>query len=94
MRGLACPGIKNMTTHCNDARAGNHLDVAPLIAGHVFSLENVIGTVPGIVSPILTGYIVRDETQDEWSLVFYITAAIYVVGTVVFCVFGRGDRVL
>ena len=72
----------------------NHLDVAPLIAGHVFSLENVIGTVPGIVSPILTGYIVRDETKEEWALVFYITAAIYTVGALTFCVFGRGDRVL
>ena len=65
-----------------------------MIAGHVFSLENVIGTVPGIVSPILTGYIVRDETQDEWSVVFYITAAIYALGTFVFCLLGRGDRVL
>ncbi len=60
----------------------------------MFGLENVIGTIPGIVSPILTGYIVRDETQDEWSVVFYITAAIYVAGTIVFCLFGRGDRVL
>lgn len=60
----------------------------------MFGLENVIGTIPGIVSPILTGYIVRDETQDEWSVVFYITAAIYLAGTIVFCLFGRGDRVL
>jgi MFS family permease len=72
----------------------NHLDVAPLIAGHVFSVENVIGTIPGIVSPILTGYIVREETQQEWSLVFYITAAIYTVGAVVFGLFGRGDRAM
>ena len=60
----------------------------------MYSLENVIGTIPGIVSPILTGYIVRDENQAEWSLVFYITAAVYAVGTLIFCVFGRGDRVL
>ncbi len=60
----------------------------------MFSIENVIGTIPGIVSPILTGYIVRDESQGEWAVIFYITAAIYVVGALTFCMFGRGDRVL
>ena len=35
----------------------------------------------GIISPTVTGLIVKDRTQDEWENVFLITAAVYAIGT-------------
>lgn len=39
----------------------NHLDIAPQYAGILFGISNTVGSVPGIVSPLLTGYIVQSQ---------------------------------
>lgn len=36
----------------------NHLDIAPSYASILMGISNTFGTIPGIVSPLLTGYIV------------------------------------
>lgn len=36
----------------------NHLDVAPQHASVLMGISNTFATIPGIVSPALTGYIV------------------------------------
>lgn len=36
----------------------NHLDVAPQHASVLMGISNTFATIPGIVSPIITGYIV------------------------------------
>jgi len=38
--------------------AVNHLDIAPAYASIIWGISNTLGSVPGIVSPLLTGYIV------------------------------------
>lgn len=38
--------------------AVNHLDVAPQYASILMGISNTFATVPGIVSPLLTGFIV------------------------------------
>jgi MFS transporter, ACS family, solute carrier family 17 (sodium-dependent inorganic phosphate cotransporter), other len=38
--------------------AVNHLDIAPNYASILWGISNTFGTIPGIVSPLLTGYIV------------------------------------
>lgn len=37
----------------------NHLDIAPSYASILMGISNTFGTIPGIVSPLLTGYIVH-----------------------------------
>lgn len=39
----------------------NHLDIAPQHASILMGIGNTIATIPGIVSPILTGYIVQNK---------------------------------
>lgn len=41
----------------------NHLDIAPSYASILMGISNTFGTVPGIVSPILTGYIVSTPVK-------------------------------
>ena len=38
--------------------AVNHLDIAPQYASILMGIGNTIATIPGIVSPLLTGFLV------------------------------------
>lgn len=66
----------------------NPQDIAPLHAGSVFGLMNTIGAVPGFVGVYLAGYIV--EVTKSWNLVFYLTAALNLLGCLLFVAFGKG----
>jgi hypothetical protein len=37
----------------------NHLDIGPRCAGVLMGITNTIGTIPGILAPIITGLIVQ-----------------------------------
>ncbi|KAL1517434.1 hypothetical protein ABEB36_001199 [Hypothenemus hampei] len=70
------------------------LDIAPAHAGLVFGIANTWGTVPGIISPIIAGYIVSTDnpTAEQWRIIFYITSSLYLFGTVIFTWFAKGNR--
>jgi hypothetical protein len=39
----------------------NHLDIAPQHASVLMGLSNTVATLPGIISPVITGYIVQNK---------------------------------
>ena len=41
----------------------NHLDVAPKYAAILMGISNTVGTIPGILSPALTGAIIKDRVS-------------------------------
>ena len=41
----------------------NHLDIAPQHASVMMGIGNTIATLPGIISPIITGYIVENKVR-------------------------------
>lgn len=47
----------------------NHLDIAPQYASVLMGITNTFGTIPGIVSPTLTGYLVQNKVQKVDELV-------------------------
>ena len=47
----------------------NHLDVAPNYAAILMGISNTVGTVPGIVSPAVTGAIIKDRVSTESYLI-------------------------
>ena len=61
------------------------LDLSPKYSGIIYSISNTIATVPGVISPV-DGLIVKNHTQDEWRVVFYIAAIMYVAGVIVWYV--------
>ncbi|XP_059613114.1 sialin-like [Phlebotomus argentipes] len=69
----------------------NPLDLAPNHASVIFGLSNTVATIPGIVSPLLTGIIVTNKTNSEWQIVFYISASIYLLGAFVYWFLCRGE---
>jgi len=72
--------------------ASNHLDISPRHAGAIFGISNTAGTIPGIVGVALTGILV-DQT-GSYASAFYVTAAIYLIGLVVYLLLGTGKRIL
>ncbi|XP_055704445.1 sialin-like [Phlebotomus papatasi] len=69
----------------------NPLDLAPNHASVIFGFSNTFATIPGIVSPLLTGFIVVNKSESEWQIVFYITAAIYLFGCTIYWIFCKGE---
>ena len=45
----------------------NHLDVAPNYAAILMGISNTVGTIPGILSPAVTGAIVKDRVGISFS---------------------------
>ena len=55
-------------------------------------LSNTLATLPGIISPLLTAAIVKNEDSSaDWQIVFYLAACIYAVGAVMYGLMASGD---
>ena len=68
----------------------NALDLAPNYAGTLMALTNGISALTGVVSPILIGYLVPDNTLEQWTWVFWILVAVSVITNVIFLEWGDG----
>jgi nitrate/nitrite transporter NarK len=54
------------------------MDVGGRYVGTLSGSMNMMGNLGGFLSPIVIGYIV--EATNNWTLTFYVTAAVYLVG--------------
>lgn len=45
----------------------NHLDIAPRYASILFGISNCLATFPGIVSPLVVGFLTEDEVGTIFS---------------------------
>ncbi|KAF3708010.1 Sialin Membrane glycoprotein SP55 [Channa argus] len=68
----------------------NHLDIAPSYAGILLGITNTFATIPGMVGPVIARSLTTTNTIEEWQTVFYIAAAINLLGASFYTVFGRG----
>ncbi|KAK0174774.1 hypothetical protein PV327_010504 [Microctonus hyperodae] len=71
----------------------NHIDLSPNFAGILMSITNCVASVIAILAPLIVGEIVTGDQSDvmQWRIVFYITAAIYFLGNLIFIIFGTGS---
>ncbi|XP_057302082.1 sialin-like [Hydractinia symbiolongicarpus] len=70
----------------------NHLDISPRYASILFGISNCIATLPGIFSPMMVGFITENETQEEWRVVFLISASVYMFGLIFYAIFASGEK--
>jgi len=74
----------------------NHIDLSPTYAGVLMGVTNTVATIPGIVSPTLTGYILGSDVDhppiENWRIVFFIAAGFYALGVVTFALFASGEQ--
>ncbi|GAB0100072.1 hypothetical protein DMENIID0001_160550 [Sergentomyia squamirostris] len=69
----------------------NPLDLAPNHASVILGFSNTFGTIPGIVSPLITGYIVTESTKEQWRTVFYITCGVFAAGCILYGILAKGE---
>ncbi|XP_068146982.1 putative inorganic phosphate cotransporter isoform X1 [Drosophila tropicalis] len=70
----------------------NHIDLSPNFAGVLMGITNCVANIMSIIAPLLVGFIVTDEHDaTQWRVVFFIAAAIYLVGNGLFVIFGKAN---
>ncbi|XP_061397385.1 putative inorganic phosphate cotransporter [Musca vetustissima] len=68
----------------------NHMDLSPNYAGLMMGVTNMASNLLSICTPLVVGAIVVDEeSPDEWRIVFFITAGVYLICNGLFLVFGK-----
>jgi predicted MFS family arabinose efflux permease len=60
---------------------GACMDVGGKFAGTYSGSMNMMGNFGGVAGPIVVGYILQ-TTNHNWALTFYVAAAVYVVGAI------------
>lgn len=76
---------------CFSAGMGiNHLDIGPKYAGALVGMTNTAATIPGILAPLITGFIVK--WTGDWNMVFYLAIGVMLVGTVIWNAFATGEK--
>lgn len=58
------------------------MDVAGDLTAEVMGVMNMAGTVGGLLTPVLLGYLIEniEKTNGDWNQVIYVAAAIYFAG--------------
>ncbi|XP_055837989.1 putative inorganic phosphate cotransporter [Episyrphus balteatus] len=68
----------------------NHIDLSPNYAGTLMGITNGAANIMSIIAPLLVGFIVTDEKNpSQWRIIFFIAAAVYLVGNSLFIAFGK-----
>jgi ACS family glucarate transporter-like MFS transporter len=71
-----------LVSFCNDLTMPGAwtacMDVGGRYVGTLGGTMNMMGNLGGVLSPIVIGYIVGHT--ENWTLTFYVTAAVYLVG--------------
>jgi len=71
----------------------NQLDLAPMHAGKIMGLTYFVAGLASVAVPHVVGALTyHSSTHAEWQRVFFLAAGVYAVGTIVFVVFGSGNR--
>ena len=80
---VACYACILKNGFCNDLAMpsawGACMDVGGKFAGTYSGSMNMMGNFGGVAGPIVVGYILQ-TTGHNWALTFYVSAAVYVVG--------------
>lgn len=70
----------------------NHIDLAPNHAGTMMGITNCAANIMSIIAPLIVGEVLTDEKDPiQWRTVFYIAAAVYCVGNLVFVTLGKAE---
>uniref|UniRef100_A0A2K5K551 Major facilitator superfamily (MFS) profile domain-containing protein n=1 Tax=Colobus angolensis palliatus TaxID=336983 RepID=A0A2K5K551_COLAP len=70
----------------------NHLDIAPRYASILMGISNGVGTLSGMVCPLIVGAMTRHKTREEWQNVFLIAALVHYSGVIFYGVFASGEK--
>ncbi|KAG7275534.1 hypothetical protein CRUP_013438 [Coryphaenoides rupestris] len=70
----------------------NHLDIAPRYASILMGISNGVGTLSGMVCPIIVGTMTKNKTREEWQYVFLIASMVHYGGVIFYGIFASGEK--
>uniref|UniRef100_A0AAR2JGD2 Vesicular glutamate transporter 1 n=1 Tax=Pygocentrus nattereri TaxID=42514 RepID=A0AAR2JGD2_PYGNA len=70
----------------------NHLDIAPRYASILMGISNGVGTLSGMVCPLIVGAMTKHKTREEWQYVFLIASLVHYGGVVFYGLFASGEK--
>uniref|UniRef100_A0A8C1MQJ0 Solute carrier family 17 member 8 n=1 Tax=Cyprinus carpio TaxID=7962 RepID=A0A8C1MQJ0_CYPCA len=70
----------------------NHLDIAPRYASILMGISNGVGTLSGMVCPLIVGALTKHKTRLEWQHVFVIASMVHYTGVIFFAIFASGEK--
>ncbi|MBZ3881179.1 Vesicular glutamate transporter 2 [Sciurus carolinensis] len=70
----------------------NHLDIAPRYASILMGISNGVGTLSGMVCPIIVGAMTKNKSREEWQYVFLIAALVHYGGVIFYAIFASGEK--
>lgn len=70
----------------------NHLDIAPRYASILMGLSNGVGTLAGMLCPVVTELLTKKGTADQWQTVFIIASVIHFLGIIFYGIFASGEQ--
>uniref|UniRef100_A0A8D8VEL3 Vesicular glutamate transporter 2.1 n=2 Tax=Cacopsylla melanoneura TaxID=428564 RepID=A0A8D8VEL3_9HEMI len=69
----------------------NHLDIAPRYASILMGMSNGIGTIAGLICPVVIDFIIRSNIEGRWTFVFLIAATVHFIGITFYAIFASGE---
>ncbi|XP_046890333.1 vesicular glutamate transporter 3 isoform X1 [Hypomesus transpacificus] len=70
----------------------NHLDIAPRYASILMGISNGVGTLSGMVCPLIVGALTKNKTRLEWQHVFIIASMVHYTGVIFYAIFASGEK--
>ncbi|KAK3527840.1 hypothetical protein QTP86_007725 [Hemibagrus guttatus] len=70
----------------------NHLDIAPRYASILMGISNGVGTLSGMVCPLIVGAMTKNKTREEWQYVFLIASLVHYGGVIFYGLFASGEK--
>jgi ACS family sodium-dependent inorganic phosphate cotransporter len=83
-------GAAGTLAFCLAGFAANPFDIAPRHADVIWGLSNTAGTIPGIAGVYITGWLI--DRTGSYNAPFFLTAAVALIGAVVYLVYASGVR--
>ena len=78
----------------NSGFAACYADVSPTLSSVMYGIGNTAGTFPGVISPILCGWILTGPNKGtEWKIIFYIAFIVFCIGTCSFWIWGTSKKI-
>ncbi|KAF7379027.1 hypothetical protein HZH66_015261 [Vespula vulgaris] len=70
----------------------NHQDLAPNFAGSLYGVMNTFGSFPGFIIPPIIGALTNERNGvEEWRIMFWLSAGVFVSATILFWIFGSAQ---
>ena len=62
--------------------------------GMIFAISNMVGTLPGFIAPMVTGYVLKNVKNQwqAWDMLFYSCGALVILGNILYVIFVSAKR--